>query len=862
MHMGQTSCKYRLQKDASGFWLSASPINSSLELTHGWKLHVSSCNRDAILTLDRSLPILFAREAHFKFCATEENLRKQIRGDAGESQVGKFITVYPRDDVEAVALAQSLDVATEGLVGPRVPTDRQLRSGSRVSYRYGAFRPLRGKTPSGEVLDFYPGEGGRPVPDLRRSPYAPPMDQDDPFEKAGVASPYVPRGRVIADRFLCLKTLANSRSRRVLACFDLDLRKPVVLKEASLHDEYGTPGYESRDLIRYELESLRAFADSNHFPAPIDCFDVEDYRLLVMEYISGQTLEQVINAANITYSGLEWPEIVGFFGQIVKILSTLHAVGYVYGDLKSTNILVTEGVIKLVDLEFCRMIGTSLPKGVGTRGYVSDARRAGEMLSIKDDIYALGAVLYMLCTGAEPSIAPAEKPLLFRPISALKPGLPRSAHEAIEGALSQAFHSAEEMLNCLLSLQNSKVLTLRALNVQSIGGRDALNLAIDLGCKISADAILAPQSISWRNFGQATKGIDTKDINTGSAGTLLALTCLERYRPQEERADLIRKCAHSLRQQMPEMMRIPGMYMGIGGTALALLNAGLALGDDDLSSLAQEMAISAALTDVHSPDLFNGKAGLLRTALIFFRVFGDVDTLQIAKRLGDQIISLSHSGESGFAWAIPEGYGGLSGQTYLGYAHGAAGIADCLLDLYDVTADSQLLKAVVGAADLLTHNARDVGTDGQGLAWGSSVGTDPVPAFWCHGAGGISRFFLRLAERGLYEGAEPISRRALWSVANSIRWSRPTLCHGIAGGIHALIDGYHVFGESSFFDAAQHLCGIMATFASRSDTGVAWETQSYGSSTAEYMVGYSGLIPTLLRVHDPLVADPLTLAGY
>ena len=36
-------------------------------------------------------------------------------------------------------------------------------------------------------------------------------------------------------------------------------------------------------------------------------------------------------------------------------------------------------------------------------------------------------------------------------------------------------------------------------------------------------------------------------------------------------------------------------------------------------------------------------------------------------------------------WRIPAGYGGLSGKSYLGYAHGAAGIADVLLDLYDAT---------------------------------------------------------------------------------------------------------------------------------------------------------------------------------
>ena len=58
------------------------------------------------------------------------------------------------------------------------------------------------------------------------------------------------------------------------------------------------------------------------------------------------------------------------------------------------------------------------------------------------------------------------------------------------------------------------------------------------------------------------------------------------------------------------------------------------------------------------------------------------------------------------------------------------------------------------------------------------------------------------------------------------------------------------------------LYDIMTAFSRPTDNGLWWETQSYGVSTAEYMVGYAGLVPTLVRVYDPSRPDPLTLAAF
>src|SRR4029077_3090377 len=94
---------------------------------------------------------------------------------------------------------------------------------------------------------------------------------------------------------------------------------------------------------------------------------------------------------------------------------------------------------------------------------------------------------------------------------------------------------------------------------------------------------------------------------------------------------------------------------------------------------------------------------------------------------------------SGLGWRMPDGYDSLSGTLGLGNAHGAAGIADALLDLFDATGDERYLGASIRVGQLLASAAVPI-ADGTGMQWPEHVGEAPVWACWCVGAGGIGRF--------------------------------------------------------------------------------------------------------------------------
>src|SRR5206468_2161739 len=98
-------------------------------------------------------------------------------------------------------------------------------------------------------------------------------------------------------------------------------------------------------------------------------------------------------------------------------------------------------------------------------------------------------------------------------------------------------------------------------------------------------------------------------------------------------------------------------------------------------------------------------------------------------------------------WPLPATANQVTGSRYLGYAHGAAGIADALLDYVAIAGDAQALRVVQGAARWVVALARPALADGSGLAWQAEAGAAAAAALWCHGAAGIGRFLFHCAQR-------------------------------------------------------------------------------------------------------------------
>jgi serine/threonine protein kinase len=157
------------------------------------------------------------------------------------------------------------------------------------------------------------------------------------------------------------------------------------------------------------LREARTAAALDH-PNIVKLFDVckqADLRYLVMEFVDGQTLEQVVRAGGIAPS-----RAVGYIAQAAAGLQHAHEKGFIHRDIKPANLMLTaDGTVKILDMGLARPVGSSaglteqldLGAVVGTADYVAPEQAMNlPGLDIRADIYSLGVTFYALVTGRPP----------------------------------------------------------------------------------------------------------------------------------------------------------------------------------------------------------------------------------------------------------------------------------------------------------------------------------------------------------------------------------------------------------------------------------------------------------------------------
>jgi hypothetical protein len=851
------------RRDESLPWILVRPVGDVLP-SQGWKLHISANAPVAESVLRQVLPILLKERVSFKVADSLRTLRALNEGEGGYSQIGKFITVYPADDDQAVRLAPALDEATRGLDGPPVPSDRALASGSLVYYRYGAFDERYMQTPIGLILPVITTPDDTADHDQRGVTYWAPEWVTDPFVAAGVADiPPEPR-RLIGERYFIVSSLNWSPRNLVYLAMDIVTPRVCVLKRARPATAVGFDGLDAPARLRREAEVLTRLAGDDRFPAVFDLIEQDGDLYLAMEDVEGQRLESYV--AGIVMAGRTVPtqQIITWGRELASALNMIHHHGLVYRDLKSGNVIVSaEGRLRLIDFDSAEFLSSQHGSSRGTRGYASPQQAAGDPPCIRDDIYSIGALLFFAATGAEPSIAPNPLSLLSRPLSVLNPALDPELAAVITRCLDpdadRRYPSMEAADAALVAIDIEK-----SPAPARFGGEPAepeaaarereRSLARRLGETISRVAQTAPNNrgLVWTTHHPAGAGIHSRDINTGSAGALLALAeMVAAFDDPQHRAVLRRGGEWLTAAKGLEGPPLPGLYVGEAGIGAALLRAGQVLGDDELIAAAARRGRWIASLPYASPDMFNGTAGRLRFHLFLWDATAEPEHLYAAAACGESLLEIALRDHDGVRWEIPPGYADLSGKACLGYAHGAAGIADALLDLFEATEDDRYLASARDAGRWLLPLAVPALDDGSGLDWPDVVGAALNGTFWCRGAVGVGRFFLHAAELRLLPEAAEVAARAARTVARGSRWTSATQCHGLTGSIEFLLDIYQATGDHAYLNEARSLARLLRAFATERDGLLVWPSESPHVYSPDYMVGYAGVAVCLLRLADP-----------
>ncbi len=216
------------------------------------------------------------------------------------------------------------------------------------------------------------------------------------------------------------------------------------------------PGKQSAEKAREALTQFQTEArilmslTHQNLPKVYDYFSRLGAYTIVMEYIRGKTLEQVLDAQRgkpvDEQRALSWALQVC---RVMHFLSVQKPRPIVFRDLKPSNIMIDRnGRVKLIDFGIARFFKEDKIKDTyvyGTPGYAAPEQYGTAQTDVRSDIFSLGATLHHCLTGRNPS----ENPLDFPDPRQLNPGLSRETaaiiKKALEPEMNRRFQNANEM---------------------------------------------------------------------------------------------------------------------------------------------------------------------------------------------------------------------------------------------------------------------------------------------------------------------------------------------------------------------------------------------------------------------------------
>ena len=217
-------------------------------------------------------------------------------------------------------------------------------------------------------------------------------------------------GKVV-HQYQFLERIGAGGMGEIFKALDTRLNRSVAIKVLTSSSS-GDP-----ERRRRFLQEAQAASALNH-PNIITIHDIlneSDAQFMVMEYVHGKTLVDVIPKG-----GLRVPQVLKYAIQMADALQVAHAAGIIHRDLKPGNVMATDsGLVKILDFGLAKLqdrgpvssVGDATQtiaeapltvEGtiIGTVSYMSPEQAQGKKVDARSDIFSFGLVLYEMATGA------------------------------------------------------------------------------------------------------------------------------------------------------------------------------------------------------------------------------------------------------------------------------------------------------------------------------------------------------------------------------------------------------------------------------------------------------------------------------
>ena len=256
-------------------------------------------------------------------------------------------------------------------------------------------------------------------------------------------------GEVLRDRYTITSYIGQGGMGSIYQAKDLRLEgRQCAIKEVQ-SDVSQTPEtqQQARDQF-YREASILARLDHPNLPKVSDYFSIGDRDYLVMDFVPGRDLKEIMNEAKQNNRFLPEAEVLSWAVQLAGALQYLHRQEHaiVHRDIKPSNLKVTPtGLLKLVDFGLVKLLASdertvTVIQGLGTAYYTPLEQYGGDSghTDARTDIYSFGATLYHLLTNEPP--AEAKERFLradaLKPIRSINPAVSANTEQAILWAMA------------------------------------------------------------------------------------------------------------------------------------------------------------------------------------------------------------------------------------------------------------------------------------------------------------------------------------------------------------------------------------------------------------------------------------------
>ena len=360
--------------------------------------------------------------------------------------------------------------------------------------------------------------------------------------------------RRLADRYEIRRVIGRGGMAEVHEGVDTRLGRRVAIKLLR-SDLARDPSFHTR--LEREAQSA---ASLNH-PGIVSVYDSGEQQFpepgggvitvpfIVMEYVEGQTLRQVLSE----HGPLTVQEALDVTAGVLAPLEYSHRNGIVHRDIKPANVMLTpEGDIKVMDFGIARALEdtgqlTQTQSVVGTAQYLSPEQARGEVVDARSDLYSTACLLYELLTGRPPFTGDSQLAVAYQHVGE-QPAAPSTLVPSIPPSVDRL------VLHALDKQRDTRYQDAHTFREDALAARDGRPLSLD-GDAASTQLLAAAPAAGWAEPAP-TQAVDQQAAPVGAHTGMLGAIEEEQQEEDEKKSRT---------------------WLWVGGALLALVLAGLGL---------------------------------------------------------------------------------------------------------------------------------------------------------------------------------------------------------------------------------------------------------------------------------------------